>query len=237
MPFVKDDPEQQTELSSAPGGGSVGGSAPASAPRASTPNTGSGFVNLQTVLGLNQGQGAQLANGLAGDVSSAGQGVQNAIGGYGADARKIGAADFQSFDPARYGQIQQRATRVASNARALGSFGGEEAALAQKYAPGSSGGYTGGQQGMDAFLAGAEGAGQMQGAANAYGGLDQALGLAGQAYTPSSGAAIAHARPKTSGINYAPAGFSSPETSGPDVDENGNRRSRVGGKNSSPYGF
>lgn len=187
MAYLKNDPEKETQLSAAPMAGGVGpGSAPMTGGASAKPAgpVGSGFVNLQTVLGLNAGQGQKMADAITQPIASAGQQVQQGMQQYGTDAYNARAQDLQSFNPDRYNTLQRQGTDVSARARALGSFGGQQALLADRYGPGSNGGYSGGQQTMDAFLAGAEGGKGMAAASNAYGSLDHALGLAAQNFTP-----------------------------------------------------
>ncbi|HUR93073.1 MAG TPA: hypothetical protein VMY76_00725 [Gemmatimonadales bacterium] len=109
-------------------GGSTGGGAPttagpAAAPSAApaAPGTGTGFVNLETYLGLNQGAGMGMANTLAGGLEQGAQQVRQGVD----------ALSGQFDDAARQGRAvagAQPYTGPAANAEQLAAANGNTGA-------------------------------------------------------------------------------------------------------------
>lgn len=122
---------------------------------------GTGFVNLQNYLGLNQGGAAALGNGLAQDVGMSQRNAQASIDAAGMEARNqalsggVGGSYSgpQSFgDAANMGALQNQVADAQKQASAAATQVGRAELLAKKYGPNTWGG---GQ--LDAALAGAGG--------------------------------------------------------------------------------
>ena len=164
---------------------------------------GTGFVSLKRYLELNPEAAQRMGTQLTSDVEKAGQGVQNRIGNAlgdfkqkveeGSTAYTYGtpstseeatarAADAVYKGPkaladvADYSALDTAAGDVDTRAQALTSDAGRGTLLAQQY--GRNGGYTPGASMLDAFLAGRGGGQAMEAAAQKWGGMRKALGLA-----------------------------------------------------------
>lgn len=177
---------------------------------------GTGFTNLSTLLGLNQGSAARMGNDLASGVERDGANVAGAISaadmatrekiqqgtlsgpGTGpmtaAEAQQRGQQTYNGpygMDANTYTGLAGRAAQVGNQAQALGNNTGRATLLAQKYGQSTWGG---GQ--LDAALAGAGSAGgRMANASGAYGRLANTLGST-QASLQTAGRAAADASGK-----------------------------------------
>lgn len=185
--------------SSSPGGGMGGGGGGG--------QVGTGFVNWDTYLGLNQGAGQQMGQGLVSDISAQGEGVKSGLGSLSEQATSQvqagglgsgykGPTSLQEVNPTLYGNLQSQASEVGSKARAAGGEG-LGTLIRQQYAPGQA--YSGGQQAFDAFLAGATTGNELRGLGNKYGDFGSAFTgaenqLAGQVATARG------AKPPVSGV-------------------------------------
>lgn len=144
---------------------------------------GTGFVNLQSYLGLNQGGAQALGQGLGQQVYQQGREAQNAIDAAGMEARNkalggipdaggtyAGPTNFG--DAADVGALTRQVAEAQNTARATQDQTGRAQLLAQKHGPNTWGGSQ-----LDSALAGAgAGAGQLGQAADGVGRLSQYLG-------------------------------------------------------------
>lgn len=137
---------------------------------------GTGYVNLERYLQLNQGAGQQMAGGIAGGLQHDADAYRTALGSARGDVRE--GMRGQGLD-------------IASRARMAGDPAGY--GVGTLLGQGKSG-YTTGERGLDAFLANAEGGNQLRQASGAYGHLGEVLGL--DAY--NKGIAGGMARPMAS---------------------------------------
>jgi hypothetical protein len=147
--------------------------------------TGTGFVNLQTYLGLNQDKAQQMAGQLAGGVAEKGeaakQGQADLQAKFGADRDASVKSGEQSqwgrlSDQQQFGHVQQQSEQAAKQANQLaGGFGQRQDLVNQQFGKGNN--YTSGMGKFDNFLAGS-GEGQFAAAKDKYGGLAEALGVA-----------------------------------------------------------
>ena len=113
------------------------------------PHNGTGFVNLQNWLALNQGQGQKMAEGLAQPVEQAGQ------------AAMAGMSNLD--DPGQ----RQRAYEASEAANLMATPNGRAAALQKR----SQAGYTTGMNAYDSALVGANGGNRFNDLKSQYGGL------------------------------------------------------------------
>jgi hypothetical protein len=135
---------------------------------------GTGFINLQTYLGLNGGGAQALGDSIASRVSGTDQSAVNAIGGTAIGARRMadqavkagGAyAGPSSFgDVADMGDIATKMANAQKTASAAMDQTGRAALLAEQFGPSTWGGSM-----LDSALAGAGGG--AQGIANAANGV------------------------------------------------------------------
>lgn len=144
---------------------------------------GTGYVNLQQYLGLNQGGAQALGQGLGQQVYQQGRDAQNAIDAAGMEARNQALGGIPnpggaysgpgSFgDAADVGALTNQVAEAQKTARAAQDQSGRAELLAQKYGPNTWGGSQ-----LDSALAGAGGgAGQIGQAADGVGRLSQYLG-------------------------------------------------------------
>lgn len=132
--------------------------------------TGTGFTNLQTYLGLNQGAAARMGNALASDVEMEGQSVNR---GLDASMREFSADPTMQSLP-RFDALMQAGAQAQNKANALGTNEGRATLLGQKYGQG-----TYGSSRLDAALTGQGAAGgRLEAARGAYGKLLERIGAA-----------------------------------------------------------
>lgn len=182
-------PPTQSAAAPAPGGGAA-----LAPPPAPPPGTGSGFVNLDRVFGLNAAPAAQLGADVAGRVNAAGEAAQDA------QRRYLASNPFRTEGDKGVAAVTQQTADAAAQAR-LAAGPGLSTVLGGMY--GRGGEYTSGQRGMDAFLAGQTAGDQLRGARNRFGGIDKAWGLAlagRPAYTPPTPPAGGGGGPPPGGI-------------------------------------
>ena len=170
MPSLDD--EEQTVTGMATGaaasgsgsaiGGSGGGGAGAASTGAAGGQAGTGFVNLEQYLGLNQDAGAQMAGRVAGELKQTGNQLREEIrytpGGWGNASPGL---------QTQVGDLKARA-RTASGADA-GTL------IADTY--GKGGQYNTGMQGLDSFLANAAGGNEIRQTVNGTENLESMLGI------------------------------------------------------------
>lgn len=144
---------------------------------------GTGYVNLQQYLGLNQGGAQALGQGLGQQVYQQGRDAQSAIDAAGMEARSQALAGVPNpggaysgptgfGDTADVGALTNQVAEAQKTARAAQDQSGRAQLLAQKYGPNTWGGSQ-----LDSALAGSgEGAGQIASAADGVGRLSQYLG-------------------------------------------------------------
>jgi hypothetical protein len=193
----------------ASGGAPVGGGAPVApaggaAPAAAGGAHGTGFINLSSYIGANQGGAQGMANAIGGDVSQLGAATM-------ADANKLEhegktslMPTFAQVDPTLQAKLGPEAAQASMAAQALQSPGGIGALMTNHY--GQQGGYGSGMRGFDSFLAGNAGGDQFQQLGNQYGGLDKYVAGIGASYKPI----VAGSGPGTGGGMAKPPAPASP---------------------------
>lgn len=148
--------------------------------------TATGWVNLQTYMGLNQGSGKQMATGLADTVEKKGQTFKQGLGtmqntfNSDANAQAMGRQDIAKkslSEMSGYGTMAEDANKIGQEAKGLINFGTRQATLQEQQAK-AGGDYNQGMGKYDSFLAGAAGGETLRKTADEYGGLSDALGLA-----------------------------------------------------------
>lgn len=152
-----EDPEEQRRAATVATGGTPVATPfqmPTGAPDAK--QGGSGWVNLQRVLGVNQEQGNAMASSLVNPVARAGT--------------ALGATPTFGVDPNRVSEAQG----VGAAARGLTSFTGRQEMLRGQ---GQGPNYSAGMARMDSFLADGAGHNALQRTSDMYGGLSDAFGL------------------------------------------------------------
>jgi hypothetical protein len=160
--------------------------APQAAPAAQGP-VGTGFVNAQQYQAANAGAGAKMADTIAGKVARGASGFQadmsHYMGDFGqalATGASTDAASPGTYDPNRWQALTGKANDVSAHARLAGDQPGLTALMGEQYA---APGYTTGQKGFDAYLAGTEGGDKLSGLGGLYGNLYQSM--SGATGTPS----------------------------------------------------
>jgi hypothetical protein len=154
------------------------------APQGAGKQGGSGWVNLQTYLGVNKEQGANAANAVAGGVAGKGQEARDAIGGaekqFGAqlesDATGGASPTFNSMaDTEGFGALAKQTADASRDAQNLGGgFDRRQDVVSQTLGKGSDN-YSGGMGRWDNLAAGNNDQGQFGKVASDYGGLDKVL--------------------------------------------------------------
>lgn len=148
-------------------------------------NQGTGFVNLQNLLGANAPGADSMSNALVNQANQYGQDYQTALNGATSAYQSGGGAGPFDKTADLYGSAQ-KAQDYANN---LKTPSGMQADLTQLY--GNNGvGYSQGESLLDAMLAGQSGNPGIQQAINQYGGLVGAL----NSYTPPAPAAATPAQ-------------------------------------------
>lgn len=164
-----DDSEERRRVAAPSGPGGVPGATtmpgpaqlPMGAPDAR--QGGAGWVNLQRYLGVNQDQGAAMANSLAGGVAKAGS--------------ALGASPAFGVAP----ENVQQAQKVGQDAKNLVDFTGRQELL-RKQGQGSD--YSAGMGRWDSFLADAAGHDTLQKTSDQFGGLANAFAMERPAVRP-----------------------------------------------------
>lgn len=187
MPFYQQKKNRQFQPgTTGTSGGGMGLSAPA--PQGAGKSGGSGWVNLQTYLGLNQEQGANAAGAVAGMVDKKGQaakaGVEGMQKGFAdsimGDEQKQQDLTYGSMaEMGNYGQVASQADKAAQQAKGLTSFKGRQQSVNEAFGKDTQD-YSGGMGRYDNFLTGAAGGERFKQVADAYGGLSQMLGTANE---------------------------------------------------------
>lgn len=166
--------------------------------KSSGPSSGTGWVNLQDYLGLNQHGARNMAGDLAGKVSAAGGQAQAAVSDIGrrfdtglrSDANYGRAPQHGSMaELSGYGDALQKATDTSRDAKGLVNFSDRQRLLSDAY--GKGGDYSPGMGRWDGFAAGAAGGDLLKRASDQYGGLAERLGVANEQSGQKASAVIA----------------------------------------------
>lgn len=224
------------------------GAAAAPSAGAAAPGTGTGFVNLETYLGLNQGAGMGMADTLAGGIEQDAAGVRQGVDALSAgfnDAAYAGRAtpgtgatpykgptSLAAFGGEQYAKLGAKASDVAARGRQAQS--GDAGALLQgQYGQGRE--YGTGARGLDSFLTttGAAGDRLRQGGA-AGSSLEKYLGIADRQAGETVKAMSAPA--PAAGGGEAPAFDPSPAADPRDPRERRKMKGGAGGKSPVDYG-
>lgn len=219
-----DDEDELLKVGMAPAGGAAPGAAQPSAPAAGggAGSRGTGFVNFNSLLGLNAAGGQQMAGALTGDLAQRAGSAQSAF-------------DSATTDEAR-DAARASATDVDARARALQS-GGAGSLLGDVYGGGR--GYTSGERDFDAALAGGAAGGALRGTGAQYSYFSSMLGMDPPTQTPRPGANAGDSTPGGggSGGSGAPRG-GLPDLSNPLAEEDlQDIRRRHGGGGNKNRGF
>lgn len=144
---------------------------------------GTGFINLETILGLNYGGGQAMADRVSQDVATKAQQAEQGINTIKGQSSYSTAPDLRSVNPNLYDETKKNASD-ASEAATLAGGPGVGTLLQDQY--GKGGGYASGMRGFDAFLTRGAAGSQLDSLAGRYGGLDEKLGVMTTDYKPSS---------------------------------------------------
>lgn len=153
-PLLEDEERRPPGMPSVPAGA---GAAPmgneGAVQAAPGPGRGTGFINPQTILGLNRGAGAALAENVAGGLDTQAEGVRGAL-------RDLSSQQYGPGGAGQYGALQRQAGDIEARGRMAPTFSGVGTLIGQE--AGRQGPYSSGMQSFDAFLAQAAGGDRLQ---------------------------------------------------------------------------